>query len=527
MATGSELTYQTNASALQMANTIFGDGVTVTGASYTGPSSSSAIYSNGQRAAGVMPGDNGVILSTGNATNFTQSSGDPNRSGSTSTNTSGVDNNNLFNAIAGARTYDAVWLDVDFIPTGNMMTMKFVFASEEYPEYVNSQFNDVVGVWVNGTHVPISVGNGKTAVNNINLNTQPNLTVSNTNDAYNTEMDGFTITLSLDMSVIAGQVNSIRIGIADTSDANYDSNLLIAGNSVQTALVAVDDSITMAPDGTKTLNALANDHGPGNSQLVITQINGTNVVAGQTVTLASGQQITLNADGTFTIVGNGQTGSSSFTYTVGNGNGNGVTDVGIVTINSVPCFVAGTRIRTPDGDVPVEDLEPGDLVVTMDDGPQPLRWIGSRRVAASGAFAPIRIKAGTFGAHGTLFVSPQHRVLLRDRLAELLFGEAEVLVAAKELVNGRSITVQQGGEVDYVHLMFDRHQLVWSEGLVTESFLPGPQTMEILDRPVLEEIRALFPALDPETGLGYGPAARPTLRGFEAQVLLTDARRAA
>jgi hypothetical protein len=94
-------------------------------------------------------------------------------------------------------------------------------------------------------------------------------------------------------------------------------------------------------------------------------------------------------------------------------------------------------------------------------------------------------------------------------------------------VNGRSITVQPGGEVEYVHLMFDRHQLVWSEGLVTESFLPGPQAAEILDRPVLDEIRALFPELDPETWLGYGPAARPTLRGFEAQVLLTDARRAA
>ena len=152
MATGAELTY-TQSTALQMANAIFGDGVTVTGASYTGPSSSAAVYSNGQLAPGVVPATTGVILSTGRAADFTQSSGDPNRAAGTSTDTTGATNNAQFNTIAGATTYDAVWLDVDFIPTGDEMTMQFVFSSEEYPEYINSQFNDVVGVWINGTLV--------------------------------------------------------------------------------------------------------------------------------------------------------------------------------------------------------------------------------------------------------------------------------------------------------------------------------------------------------------------------------------
>lgn len=168
MATGAELSYQTNATALQMATTIFGDGTVVVGASYTGPNSSKAIYSNGQLAPGVVPSTTGVILSTGNANNFTQSNGDPDRSMGTTTDTSGVNNNAQFNAVAGTNTHDAVWPDVDFIPTGNVMKIQFVLSPEEYPEYASSQFNGTVGVWINGTHVPISVGNGIAGVTNIN-----------------------------------------------------------------------------------------------------------------------------------------------------------------------------------------------------------------------------------------------------------------------------------------------------------------------------------------------------------------------
>lgn len=524
MATGAELTYQTNASAMAMANTIFGAGVTVNGASYSGPSSSSAIYSNGQLSSGVVPSNTGVIMSTGNAADFTQSSGDPNRSAGTSTNTSGANNNAQFNAIAGTNTYDAVWLDVDFTPVGNMMTMSFVFASEEYPEYINSQFNDVVGVWINGNHVPITVGNGVTSVNNINGNTQQNLFVSNTNDAFNTEMDGFTITLTLTMPVNPGTLNSIRIGVADAADSNYDSNLLIGGDSVQTTLVAIDDDVNLNPNGVKTLDVLANDIKQSGATLTITHINGIAVSAGSIVTLPSGQTVKLNADGTFSITGDGQVETKTFTYTVADGLGN--SDVGFVTINSIPCFVAGTAIRTPNGEVAVETLLPGDLVMTQDDGPQPLRWIGRRTVAAEGSFAPVHIRAGTFGDHRDLMVSPLHRILIRDSLSELLFGESEVLIAAKDLINDRSIRYKSGGEVEYVHLLFDRHQVIFSEGLATESFLPGPQTTKSFEADIVAEICALFPEIDPETGHGYSPAARRTLRSFEAQLLLASGKAA-
>ncbi|WP_264211923.1 Hint domain-containing protein [Leisingera thetidis] len=512
-----ELNYQTNASAEQMAQTIFGDGATVTGASYSGWSQSSAIYSGGDALApGATPSDSGVILSTGRASHFTRSGGDPNRSTQTSTNTSGENNNPDFNAAAGTNTYDASYLDVRFIPDSDVMTMQFVFSSEEFPEFQNSVYQDVVTVWVNGEQVQMEIGNGQANPSNISSSINENLYLDNANDDYNTEMDGLTLTMTLTMRVNPGEENDIRIGIADVSDSSYDSNLLIAADSVQTDLVAMTDNVYVAPDSSKTIDVLANDVNNSGGTLTITHINGSEVAAGSVVTLNTGQEVQLNADGTLTLVGDGDIEDFNFTYQVNNGVNS---DTGFVNASSIPCFVAGTRIRTPDGEVPVEELLPGDLVETRDGGAQPVCWTGGRSVVAEGDFAPIRIAADTFGLHGELMVSPQHRVLVRGAHAELFFGEEEVLVAAKDLVNGRSIARSPGGEVTYVHLMFDRHQVIYSEGLETESFLPGPQIVNLFDQPVAEEICALFPELDPDTGAGYSAAARPALKAFEGRLL--------
>ena len=152
--------------------------------------------------------------------------------------------------------------------------------------------------------------------------------------------------------------------------------------------------------------------------------------------------------------------------------------------------IAGTPIRTPSGDVPVEDLHPGDLICTADSDPQPLARTRQFRVEALGDLAPVCIRAGTLGPHGTLFVAPQHRILIRDSLATLLFGAAEVMVAARDLVDGRSVTLLQGGLVDYVELEFTGRPVIFAHGLPTASIQPGPCRM---------------------------------LRRFEAQVLMTAA----
>lgn len=520
MVAASRLSVNQNASATQMAQEIFGDGVTVVSASYTGDNRSSGIYSGGDATSpGVTPGDTGVILSTGRARDFTNRNGDANQDPNTTTNTRGPNDDPLFNAAAGTRTFDASYMDIDFIPDTSVMTMQFVFSSEEYPEFQNSIYQDFVGVWVNGTQVPLEVGNGGSDPGNINSNSNQNLYNDNANSDFNTEMDGFTVTMTLTIPVNAGVVNSIRIGVADVADSSYDSNLLIAGDSVQTDLVAITDTSTVFPTGTRNLDVLANDVNNGAGSLTITHINGQSVTAGSTITLATGQTVTLNADGTVTIVGDGDVEDFNFTYTADNGANS---DIGFVNVSSIPCFVAGTLIRTPQGEIPVEEIEPGQLVETQDDGACPVRWAGQRTVPAQGDFAPIRIRGGTFGPHRTLLVSPQHRVLVRDSLAELLFGEGEVLVAAKDLLNDHSVIRQSGGSVTYVHLMFDKHQVIFSEGLETESFLPGPQTSECFDKPVLEEICRIFPELDPDTGQGYSSAARRTLRNYEAQLLMAN-----
>ncbi|GAB5447051.1 Hint domain-containing protein [Gymnodinialimonas sp.] len=523
MATGNELPINENATALQMANTIFGPGVTVNNATYSGWSQSSGIYTNGNTVApGVTPSDTGVILSTGRANNITQSNGDPNRSGSTSTNTPGQSNNSDFNAAAGTNTYDASFLDINFTPTTDFVTMQFTFSSEEYPEYTGSIYNDIFGVWVNGNLVTSPIVN-VTQINSVNQSANATLFNNNTNDDFNTEMDGFTVTLTLVMPVNANQPNDIRIGIADVGDSSYDSNVLIAADSIQGEFIAQADSLTHYEGVTSVLDVLANDPNSGGLAF-ITHINGVRVELGESVTLSDGTIVTLLPSGelqidppaTQTELTANET--INFTYTVDNGNG--ITDTAFVTVTAIPCFVRGTMILTEDGEKPVEDLVAGDRIETRDNGLQPIRWIGSRKVAAEGRFAPIAIEAGTFGMHRRLVVSPQHRVMLTHWMAELMFGEDEVLIAAKDLVNECSVRVLEGGEVEYFHLLFDQHQIIFSEGLATESFLPGPTVMNDLDAEVQEEVLALFPDIDPTTMDGYGPAARLPLRAFEARAML-------
>ena len=191
---------------------------------------------------------------------------------------------------------------------------------------------------------------------------------------------------------------------------------------------------------------------------------------------------------------------------------------------NVTCFTTGTLIETPTGARLVENLVPGDLVITRDQGAQPLRWIGQRHVSLADQIAapglrPIRIAAGAFGPQvpsREVIVSPQHRVLIDTAQAEMLFGEPEVLVAALHLVDDASVTQPYLSDTVYVHLLFDRHEVVQTSGLWSESFQPAMRTLAGMDLAQRDEIAALFPALSPRT---Y-PAARPTLKAHEARVLL-------
>lgn len=191
----------------------------------------------------------------------------------------------------------------------------------------------------------------------------------------------------------------------------------------------------------------------------------------------------------------------------------------------VPCFTTGTLVACPEGWRDVADLRPGDLVTTRDRGPQEVLWTGARRVAGTGAFAPVRFAPGTLGNRGPLLVSPQHRVLLSDWRVKLLFGEDEVLVAAKHLVDGAQVTRVDLPEVTYVHLLLPRHEILDADGAAAETLHLGPYLLDRVLGPSRAEVMALFPDLGATAP--HGPrTARRCLKEWEAQ-LLKDRTRAA
>ncbi len=190
------------------------------------------------------------------------------------------------------------------------------------------------------------------------------------------------------------------------------------------------------------------------------------------------------------------------------------------------CFVTGVLLDTPCGPKAVEDLCVGDEVSLFEGGAAPIAWIGHRKVtaqeqAASPALKPVMIKAKALGEDSPsadVWVSQQHRILMKGPMAEVMFGSDEVLVPAHTLCNDTSVLVDHGyGDVDYFHIMFDRHQIVIANGLPTESFYPGPAALRAMDEKTLEEFRMLFPEIAEK---GFDDSARPMLRAFETKALL-------
>ncbi|ASM72237.1 MULTISPECIES: Hint domain-containing protein [Roseobacteraceae] len=173
-------------------------------------------------------------------------------------------------------------------------------------------------------------------------------------------------------------------------------------------------------------------------------------------------------------------------------NGTGQT----LTIPTDPvCFLAGTLIETPDGPCAIEYLKVGMSVLTLKNDAQDIRWIGRNSVCGLGRLAPICIKAGAFDNHRDLYVSPNHRILLRSSMAELSFGQGEVLVPAKALVNDVTVVRVPMRRADYLHLMLDAHDLVFSEGIATETLFVGNVTLDILGADAMAELLEIFPDL--------------------------------
>lgn len=366
MATAQQLQIDTSADAMQLAEEMFGSGIRIVSATYQGDPIQSGIYSDAlETIPGLSPTDSGVILSTGNVQGFAPYSDggtDTNRAAGTSTDTAGgIDGDSQLNALAGASTYDAAILEAVFVPDGNWITLQFVFSSEEYLEYVSGGYNDAFGVWVNGVYAPVTVLDGGVAsIDSINTTQNPNLFLNNPAnlDTYNSEMDGLTRVLTIKAPVIPGAENTIKIAIADAGDATYDSNVLIMGNSVQSVTIAFEDEVNMVANSTRTIDVLHNDMDVTGDGLTITHINGVAISPGETVTLPSGDLVTLNDDGSLTIQTDADSGTDVFTYTVMNSAGD--SDVGFVTLNTVATLAPDGIVHGTSGDDVIDLAYAGD-----------------------------------------------------------------------------------------------------------------------------------------------------------------------
>ena len=300
----------------------------------------------------------------------------------------------------------------------------------------------------------------------------------------------------------------------DTLDGGANADTFIGGQGADSILAGAGDDLILAAEG-DTIDA-----GDDSDKITLTDYNETgssNIVIDGGEGGATDWDILnfsglKNADGV-TITSTTADGTMSGYATLLDG-----TVVNFSNIEQIICFTAGTLIATPCGPRMIETLEAGDLVLTRDHGPQPIRWIGQTTTPALGDLAPIRIAKGQFGASRDLLVSPQHRVLFKGAMAQCLFGESEVLVSACHMLNDQTIRRQVGGMVTYFHLLLDQHEIIFAEDAATESFFPGDQAIGALDDRVRDDLFRHAPDL--RTGRsGYELTARQCLSSKEASIL--------
>ena len=193
----------------------------------------------------------------------------------------------------------------------------------------------------------------------------------------------------------------------------------------------------------------------------------------------------------------------------------------------VICFTPGTMILTPDGPRDVAALGEGDRVQTQDNGAAEILWIGKRRVTGARMLAmpdlvPVRLRAGALDRDvpdAGLLVSPDHRIVLRGARARDLFNADEVLVTARDLIDDSAILRDRSlREVTYIHMMLPQHQIVFANGVATESFHPASAALATMGQADQDRLFDRLPELRGDPAC-YGDHARRTLSPSEAAFL--------
>jgi Hint domain len=215
--------------------------------------------------------------------------------------------------------------------------------------------------------------------------------------------------------------------------------------------------------------------------------------------------------------------------------GNGAIPLTLVDLDPPPeylCFCSGTEIAAPSGRRKIESLVAGDIVLTASGAARQIIWAGATRLGAdqlqrNPESRPVVIPAGAFGAgvpDADLVVSPQHRIAIEASICELLFGVEAVLVPARFLVGSVARRADPTDEVVYHHILLEDHDLLFSNGLVSESFQPARRIIEVMSDEMRETLMATLDTLGATEAMVTRPDALPTLSRREAEVLLGSIR---
>ncbi len=214
-----------NPNAAALAQAIAGPGVTISNATYRGAANAAGFFAAAQSSIGI---NNGVVLSTGEVGAVIG----PNDQADSSWDHGLPGDAALDLLVAPYTTHDAAVLEFDLTTTQTTIGIRYVFGSEEYNEFVGSDFNDVLGIFVNG--VNCANANGRpVSVNSINSGSNPELYIDNATGTRNTQLDGLTVPLECVAAVTPGVPNHVRIVIADTSDGIWDAAVVLADSGVR------------------------------------------------------------------------------------------------------------------------------------------------------------------------------------------------------------------------------------------------------------------------------------------------------
>lgn len=171
-------------------------------------------------------------------------------------------------------------------------------------------------------------------------------------------------------------------------------------------------------------------------------------------------------------------------------------------------FHRGTRIVLASGaQVPIEQLVPGTKVLTREHGPQAIRWIGRTTLRARGSFAPVVITAGTMGNEADLIVGPHHRLFVYQRKKLPGLQTSELLVQARHFVDGETVYRREAGYAEYFSLVFDRHEIIYAEGIPVESLMVNEASVASLPSELADALRKNLPGLSQAQHFGLEPDA--------------------